>query len=111
MRTLASHINEALKIGKNLSNFSTHSCQPKTKKELEDIIDERISEYGTDCNLNDIDVSQIDDMSWLFSDSEFDGDISKWDTSNVTNMACMFASSEFTGDISGWDTSKVKSME
>ena len=41
MKTLKQHINEALKIGKNLSGFSTYSCQPKTKEELEKIINER----------------------------------------------------------------------
>ena len=34
MKTLTEHINEALKIGKNLSEWSAYSCQPKTKEEL-----------------------------------------------------------------------------
>ena len=51
MRTLATHINEALKIGKNLSSFSTYSCQPKTKEELDKIINDRIAEEGPECNL------------------------------------------------------------
>ena len=38
MKTLTDHINEALKIGKNLSEWSAYSCQPKTKEELEEII-------------------------------------------------------------------------
>ena len=42
MKTLKDHIDEALKMGKNLSNFSTYSCQPADKKELKNIIDERI---------------------------------------------------------------------
>ena len=83
MKTLVSHMNEAFKIGKNLSSFSTYSCQPKTNKELDDIIKERISKEGPKCDLNDIDVSLITDMSWLFNESEFKGDISRWDVSNV----------------------------
>ena len=79
MKTLESHINEALKIGKNLSKFSTHSCQPKTKEELKEIIKERIDKDGPDCDLNDIDTSLITDMSGLFSDSVFNGNISYWD--------------------------------
>ena len=110
MKTLTTHINEALKIGKDISKFSTYSCQPKSKDELKAIIDHRISKYGNGCNLNDIDVSQITDMSWLFFDTNFDGDISEWDTSNVTNMRNMFANLYFTGDISNWDTSNVKDM-
>ena len=110
MKTLTSHINEALKIGKNISSFSTYSCQPKTGDELKDIINSRVSKYGPDCDLNDIDVSMITDMSFLFYDSEFNGDISKWDTSNVTNMIYMFYHSKFNSDISKWDVSKVKNM-
>ena len=110
MKTLTSHINEALKIGKNLSSFSTYSCQPKTKDELKSIIDDWIEKEGFSCDLNDIDTSLITDMSELFADSKFNGDISKWDLSNVTNMGWMFAQSVFNGDISNWDISKVTDM-
>ena len=40
MKTLTSHINEALKIGKNIDKFSKYSCQPKTVFELKKLIDE-----------------------------------------------------------------------
>ena len=100
MKTLIDHINEALKIGKNLSKFSTYSCRPADKNELKEIIKKRIKKSGPDCDLNDIDTSLITDMSELFSDSKFNGDISKWDVSNVTNMRWMFAQSVFNGDIS-----------
>ena len=111
MKTLTSHINEALKIGKNLSKFSTHSYQPKTKEELQRIINERIKKDGTKCDLNDIDTSLITDMSWLFYESGFNGDISKWDVSNVTDMTRMFSFSYFNQDISKWDTSSVTDMK
>jgi hypothetical protein len=29
-------------------------------------------------------------MNWMFSDSIFNGDISKWDVRNVSNMEGMF---------------------
>ena len=67
MKTLASHMNEVLKIGKNLSKFSKYSCRPTNKDELKKIIDDRIEKEGPDCNLNDIDTSLITNMSWLFS--------------------------------------------
>ena len=110
MKKLASHTHEALKIGKNLSKFSVYSCRPTSKKELASIIDDRISMYGPDCDLNDIDVILIKDMSGLFCNSIFTGDISKWDVSNVENMGYMFEKSKFNGDISKWDVSKVKNM-
>ena len=90
MKTLTSHINEALKIGKNLGKFSTYSCQPKTKDELVEIISERTINDGYKCDLNDIDTSLITDMSWLFSWSDFNGDISKWDVSKVENFERFF---------------------
>ena len=87
MKTLIDHINEALKIGKNLSKFSTYSCNPKDDEELKAIIKARIAEEGPDCNLNDIDVSGIDEMYNVFAGSNFNGDISKWDVSNVESIA------------------------
>ena len=99
-----------IKIGKNISDFSTYSCRPADKNELKEIINERISKEGYNCDLNDIDTSLITDMSFLFYDSGFNGDISKWDVSNVTDMTRMFSFSYFNNDISKWDTSKVTNM-
>jgi len=49
-------------------------------------------------------------MSFLFCNSLFNGDISKWDVSNVETMLSMFAGSQFNGDISNWNVSNVGSM-
>ena len=70
-----------IKIGKNLSKFSKYSCRPTSKSELQDIIKSRTKKEGNNCNLNDIDVSLIDDMSYLFAQSNFNGNISEWDVS------------------------------
>ena len=75
-----------IKIGKDLSEWSAYSCQPTTKCELRDIIEERISKEGLNWGLNDIDTSLITDMSRLFHYLDFNGDISKWETSSVENM-------------------------
>ena len=103
-------MNEALKIGKNLTKFSKYSCRPANKDELKKIIDERISKEGPNCNLNDIDTSLITDMSYLFKYSSFNGDISCWNTSKVEDMSGMFYGTPFNSDISNWDVSKVKYM-
>ena len=110
MKTLIDHINEALKIGKDISSFSTYSCQPKSRDELLEIIKDRITKDGPKCDLNDIDVNLITDMSWLFNGSIFNGNISNWDVSNVSNMTRMFSFSRFNGDISKWDVRNVRDM-
>ena len=84
---------------------------PQTKEKLQDIIKYRIEVEGNKVNLNDIDVSQITDMSELFLWSDFNGNISGWDVSNVTNMYGMFYSCVlFNQDISNWDVSNVSDM-
>jgi len=82
----------------------------KDKDHLKQLIEEEVKLNGVNCNLNHIDVSGVLDMSSLFYESAFNGDISQWDTSRVVNMLGMFQSSVFNGDISAWDVSKVQSM-
>ena len=94
-----------------------YSCKPKDKFELRRIIASRILEDGPDCDLNDIDVSHINDLSYLFSGltqyyhdifKDFNCDISRWDVSNVTNMKYMFfGRTSFNCDLSKWNVSKV----
>lgn len=88
----------------------SYDFRPSNKKELKELIDRLIEERGPNCDLNDIDVSRITDMSELFRESNFRGDISKWDVSNVKDMSKMFLASYFNGDISGWNVGSVKYM-
>ena len=106
MKTLQNYIIEKILINKN--SKIVYNYYPKTKDELKDIIDQKIESEGNECNLNDIDTSNITDMSYLFKYTDFNGDISKWNVSNVTNMTGMFMLSKFDGDISKWDVSNVK---
>ena len=66
------------------------------------------SEFNGD--ISDWDVSNVENMGWMFCSSKFTGDISNWNTSSVTNMKWMFNDSEFNGDISDWDVSNVTNM-
>ena len=54
-----------------------------TKKELEEEIARAILKSGMNANLNYIDISNITDLSSLFSGSYFNGDISKRDLSKA----------------------------
>ena len=85
---------------------------PKTKEELQNLVDELIKERGNEADLNDIYTGYVTDMSELFKyRSDFNGDISGWDVSNVKNMSKMFYyCKSFNQDISGWDVSSVEDM-
>ena len=109
MKTLQNYITEKILINKN--SKIAYNYHPNTKDELEDIIKQRIESEGNECNLNDIDTSNITDMSYLFEYTDFNGDISKWNVSNVTDMRGMFVHSKFNSDISKWNVSNVTNME
>ena len=105
LTSLKSYIKEQLVEESVIGNL-----RPNSKRELKELIDQRIEEQGLNCDLNDIDVSMITDMSTLFMNTKFNGDISQWDVSNVKDMSYMFMNSQFNGDISKWDVSRVENM-
>ena len=107
MKSLVNYIQEKLIIKKG----NNYKYLPETKEELKDLIKKRIKEEGNELDLNDIDTSKITDMSKLFIETDFNGDISEWDVSNVTDMSNMFyGCKNFNQDISSWDVSNVNDM-
>ena len=107
MKNLNTYINEKLVM----VHKQPYSCAPETNNELKRIITERLNK-DPNADLNDIDVSNITDMSNLFWYSDpHNIDISEWDVSNVEDMYCMFEHCKnFNSDLSRWDVSKVEDM-
>lgn len=101
------------KLRKLINNWSWDgetALYPVNNDNINDVVKFSIQALGNNANLNWIDTSNVTDMSGLFGESKFNGDISNWNVSNVTSMECMFANSQFNGDISKWDVSNVTDM-
>lgn len=94
-----------------------------TDETLYRIVRDEIDKLGKDADLNHIDVSDVknffygldwnDDMpenlTGLFEDTDFQGDVSGWDMSNAEDTTSMFKGCQhFNCDISGWDMRNVE---
>jgi surface protein len=86
---------------------------------IKQLVDAWIHDYDYDGSLeledrhhiSNWDVSNVTDMSNMFTVESFNGDLSKWDVSYVTNMSGMFTEAKsFNGDLSKWDVSNVTDM-
>lgn len=110
MKHIDTYITEKLKLNKDSS--TRYNYHPKNKDELENLVIKLCKERGKDADLNDIDVSEIKDMSFLFTGVDpHNIDISQWDVSNVENTIGMFNQcTYFNCDLSHWDVSNVKTM-
>jgi surface protein len=78
------------------------------------LIYERIAKMMSgdgDIDLRKLCTTLVTDMSYLFSESEFNQSIESWDVSNVLDMSGMFKNSKFNQPIENWDVSKVINME
>ena len=105
-------INEGFKLGKNaVKTNHQYSVIPTDKKELNEILKERLAK-DKDADLNDIDVSNITDMSNIFKWLDpHNIDISEWDVSSVKDMHSMFyMCKNLNCDLSNWDMSNVKNI-
>jgi hypothetical protein len=92
MKSLTQHITEKLVLQSNTKiRKQEYNYKPQTRDELKELVERLINERGDEADLNDIDVSEIIDMSELFENSDFNGDISFWNVSNVEDMSQMFS--------------------
>lgn len=103
MKSLNNYINEWKYNGDNVKKKITYSEHPKTKEDLEKIIIKRLKENKEDPYLLDIDVSEINDMSYLFSQDTMSQlyeynyvpalkrlDLSTWNTKSLKECNHMF---------------------
>lgn len=111
--------------------FDLSSYHPKTKEELQDIIEKKVEKerirlrgkrnqiYNID--LTDVDISKIIDMSYLFlpigvtltkNNKRWTLDISNWNLYRVRNMGLMFGRCEtlIELNLSNFDTANVTNM-
>ena len=97
--------------------------KPKDKDNLQELLKRMIEVRGDEGDFNDIDTSDIKDMSSLFETNEyrntkfdqlckkFNGDITGWNVSRVKNMRAMFCGAEsFNQPIGNWNVSNVTNM-
>ena len=96
-------------LDSEIASHVLYNYFPTSKKQLRQIIINLLNERGKDADMNDIDVSNITDMSNLFDGLDpYNIDISKWNVSSVTNMMSMFfCCSNFNCDLSQWNVSSV----
>lgn len=117
MNNLNNYIQEKLKINsKSKVNQHKYNYHPEDGRELEDLLVKLLGERGSNADLNDIDVSKIEFMDYLFYSVNIahkvgNINISEWDVSNVLSMEGMFMDCDFFNcDLSNWNVSKVNNM-
>ena len=83
-----------------------------SKEELQEYLKSEIKKQGENVVIKNLDVSLLDDLSFLFT-GIVDGvktlDLSGWKTPNVKDMRHMFnyCGNLISIDLSGWDTSNI----
>lgn len=92
---------------KSTANTSNHTIKA-TNQTIHSIVKDELQMLGLAADLNHIDVSEVTDMSGLFANTLFRGDVSRWNVSKVTDMSCMFSNSKFSGDLSSWKLDSLK---
>ena len=90
MKSLNEYIIEKILINKS-SKF-INKIKVESNYQLQSIIEERYHNNNSFIDLTDLDISELDDFSYVFDRlNEVEVvDISGWDTSNVTIIECMF---------------------
>jgi surface protein len=121
MKSIFQYINEALRIksGTNVKSIATGNLPkkyfPKEREELMRIIGEKYAENDVEIDVSDIDTSEINNFSNLFSKLEklkYIHGLNTWNTEQVTITTSMFfcCYSLKELDLTGWETSRIVTM-
>lgn len=126
MKKLSDLVSEKLIINKNSKFAPDISLVPKDRRELIDIIYNRVLQHAKDktytvLDLNDIDVSNIDDFTRIFSYSSYELskssittiNVEYWQTSQVTTFSSMMEECATIKEINleTWNVSNATHMK
>ena len=110
MKSLNQYIIEKILINKS-SKF-INKIKVESLEQLQALIRERYNNNKSFIDLNDLDISELDDLSYIFHGSDIEVvDISGWDTSNVTTMENMFSFCDKLKNIIGIENLDVSKLE
>ncbi len=73
-------------------------------------ISNMFSNTGFNQPIESWNVSNVTDMGFVFNESSFNQDIGNWDVSKVREFSGMFQKSPFNQDIGSWDVSQATGM-
>ena len=105
MKNLNQYIQEKFLIDKDFSFPS-----PKSKGEFKLEILKKI--IDKDYDYTNIDVSKLDDLSYLFEDQDItEIDVSDWDVRKVKSVKCMFQNCRYLKSIKGLETWDISNIE
>ena len=109
MKSLNQYIIEKILINKS-SKFN--KIKVESPDQLLSIIRERHNNNKSFLDLTDLDISELDNLSYIFYGSNMEVvDISGWDTSNVTTMENMFCFCDKLKNIIGIENLDVSKLE
>ena len=109
MKSLNEYIIEKILINKS-SKFN--KIKVESRDHLFSIIMERHNNNKSFLDLTDLDISELDNLSYIFYGSNMEVvDISGWDTSNVITMENMFSFCDKLKNIIGIENLDVSNLE
>ena len=109
MKSLNQYIIEKILINKS---SKLNKIKVESRDHLFSIIRERHNNNKSFIDLTDLDISELDDLSYIFYGSNMEVvDISGWDTSNVITMENMFSFCDKLKNIIGIENFDVSKLE